>query len=139
MNTDLKHFRESVRKFALTHIAPHAIQIDRDNAFPAALWRELGDAGLLGVTVQREYGGRSLGYLSHLIATEEISRASASVGLSYAAHSNLCMDTLSRHGSETQRQRYLPKLCSGEFVGALAISEPNAGSDILGSISCRAT
>lgn len=139
MNTDLKHFRESVREFALRHIAPQAIQIDRDNAFPAALWRELGDAGLLGVTVQREYGGRSLGYLSHLIATEEISRASASVGLSYAAHSNLCMDTLSRHGSETQRQRYLPKLCSGEFVGALAISEPDAGSDILGSLSCRAT
>jgi isovaleryl-CoA dehydrogenase len=138
MNKDLRHFRESVREFALTNIAPHAAQIDRDNDFPAALWRQLGEAHLLGITVERKYGGSNLGYLAHLIAMEELSRGSASIGLSYAAHSNLCMDNLYRHGSEDQRQRYLPKLCSGELVGALAISEPNAGSDILGSLSCRA-
>ena len=138
MSNDLKHFREAVTEFASTNIAPHASEIDRDNDFPAGLWRKLGEAGLLGIGIDRKYGGRSLGYLAHLIAAEELSRASASVGLSYAAHSNLCMDNLYRHGSDKQRRRYLPKLCSGEFVGALAISEPNAGSDILGSLSCRA-
>jgi hypothetical protein len=108
MKKDLTHFREAVREFALAKVAPHAAQIDRDNDFPAALWRDLGEAELLGITVERKYGGSNLGYLAHLIATEELSRASASVGLSYAAHSNLCVDNLYRHGSENQRQPEAP-------------------------------
>ena len=123
--------RESVHQFAQKQIAPRAADIDRENEFPTNLWRQLGDMGLLGVTVAEEYGGSSLGYLAHVVAMEEISRASASVALSYGAHSNLCVNQIHRNGTEKQKQRYLPKLVSGEHVGALAMSEPGAGSDVV--------
>jgi isovaleryl-CoA dehydrogenase len=123
--------RDSVRSFAAAEIAPHAAEIDRSNQFPMALWRKLGDLGVLGVTVPEEYGGAGLGYLEHVVAMEEISRASASVGLSYGAHSNLCVNQIKLNGSDAQRQRYLPKLISGEHVGALAMSEPGSGSDVV--------
>jgi isovaleryl-CoA dehydrogenase len=124
--------RDTVRDFARKEIAPRAADIDRKNEFPADLWKKLGDLGVLGLTVSEEYGGTAVGYLAHMVAMEEISRASASVGLSYGAHSNLCVNQLHRNGSPEQKRRYLPKLVSGEFVGALAMSEPNAGSDVLG-------
>jgi isovaleryl-CoA dehydrogenase len=138
LNEEIDLLRESVRAFAEKEIAPRAAQIDHDNAFPPDLWPKLGDMGLLGITLPGEYGGSELGYLAHLIAMEEISRASGSVGLSYGAHSNLCVQNLYNNGSPAQRTKYLPKLCSGEHKGALAMSEPGAGSDVVGSMSCRA-
>jgi isovaleryl-CoA dehydrogenase len=129
--------RDSTRAFADAEIAPRAAQIDRDNLFPRDLWPKMGALGLHGVTAPEEYGGLALGYLEHCVAIEEVSRASASVGLSYGAHSNLCINQLTRNGSERQKQRYLPKLISGEHVGALAMSEPNAGSDVV-SMTTRA-
>ena len=127
----LDMLRESVRAFAQDEIAPRAAEIDRSNQFPADLWRKLGDLGVLGITVEEDYGGAGLGYLAHIVAMEEISRASASVGLSYGAHSNLCVNQLRRNGSEAQKRKYLPRLISGEHVGALAMSEPGAGSDVV--------
>jgi isovaleryl-CoA dehydrogenase len=129
--------RASVRTFAAEEIAPRAADIDRQNDFPTDLWRKLGDLGVLGVTVEEEYGGAGMGYLEHVVAMEEISRASASVGLSYGAHSNLCVNQIRRNGSEAQKRKYLPKLITGEHVGALAMSEPGAGSDVVG-MSLRA-
>ena len=123
--------RDSVHAFAQKEISPRAAAIDRDNNFPADLWRKFGDLGLLGVTVSEQYGGANLGYLAHVIAMEEISRASAAVALSYGAHSNLCVNQISRNGNEQQKAKYLPKLVSGEHVGALAMSEPGAGSDVV--------
>lgn len=129
---DLDLLRETVRSFASDNIAPRASDIDESNQFPADLWPQLGELGLLGITVEEEFGGSNLGYLAHVIAMEEISRASASVGLSYGAHSNLCMNQLRRWGNQEQKERFLPKLSSGEFLGALAMSEPGAGSDVMG-------
>ncbi|MFI5012709.1 MAG: isovaleryl-CoA dehydrogenase [Hyphomicrobiales bacterium] len=129
--------RETVSSFARAEIAPRAAEIDRSNQFPRDLWPRLGDLGLHGVTVEEEYGGSGLGYLEHCVAMEEISRASASVGLSYGAHSNLCVNQIRRNGTEAQKRRYLPKLISGEHVGALAMSEPGAGSDVI-SMKTRA-
>ena len=124
--------RQTVRDFSAELIAPRAAEIDASNQFPRDLWPELGALGLLGITVEPEYGGSGLGYLEHVVAMEEISRASASVGLSYGAHSNLCVNQLRRWGTAEQKRRYLPKLLSGEHVGALAMSEPEAGSDVVG-------
>ena len=129
---DLDLLRETVRSFATDHIAPRAAEIDEKNLFPSDLWPRLGELGVLGITVEEEFGGSNLGYLAHVIAMEEISRASASVGLSYGAHSNLCVNQIRRWGNAEQKQRFLPKLVSGEFLGALAMSEPGAGSDVMG-------
>lgn len=123
--------RASVRSFSEDEISPRAHSIDQSNEFPMDLWRKMGDLGVLGITVDEKYGGANMGYLEHCIAVEEISRASASVGLSYGAHSNLCVNQISRNGNDAQKEKYLPKLISGEHVGALAMSEPNAGSDVV--------
>ena len=128
---ELGLLRETVHQFATREIAPRAAAIDKGNQFPEDLWKKMGDLGLLGITIPSQYGGSDMGYLAHAIAMEEISRASASVGLSYGAHSNLCLNQIKINGSETQRDRYLPKLCSGEHIGALAMSEPGAGSDVV--------
>jgi isovaleryl-CoA dehydrogenase len=132
LGEDIDLLRETVRSFAADKIAPRAVDIDASNEFPLDLWPEMGELGLLGITVDEEYGGSNLGYLAHVVAMEEISSASASVGLSYGAHSNLCVNQLSRWGNDAQKARYLPKLVSGEHLGALAMSEAGAGSDVMG-------
>ncbi|ASY60122.1 Isovaleryl-CoA dehydrogenase (plasmid) [Sinorhizobium sp. CCBAU 05631] len=131
LGEDIDALRDSVRRFASERIAPLADETDRSNAFPAPLWREMGELGLLGITADEAYGGAGLGYLAHCVAMEEISRASASVGLSYGAHSNLCVNQINRNGNAEQKAKYLPKLISGEHVGALAMSEPGSGSDVV--------
>lgn len=131
LGEEVEMLRDAAQQFAQKEIAPRAESIDKDNEFPMDLWRKMGDMGLLGITVSEEYGGSNMGYLAHVIAMEEISRASASVGLSYGAHSNLCVNQIFKNGTDVQREKYLPKLCSGEHIGALAMSEPNAGSDVV--------
>ncbi|WP_317928603.1 isovaleryl-CoA dehydrogenase [Halioxenophilus sp. WMMB6] len=137
LGEELDSIRASVHRFAQEEIAPIAAEIDRTNEFPKPVWRKMGELGLLGITVAEAYGGSQLGYLAHVLVMEEISRASASVGLSYGAHSNLCVNQIFKNGTEAQKQKYLPGLCSGEQVGALAMSEPNAGSDVV-SMKLRA-
>ena len=137
LNEDLIALRDSVRQFATKEIAPFAQDYDKENHFPLELWRKMGDLGILGMTVAEEYGGVNMGYLAHVIASEEISRASAAVGLSYGAHSNLCVNQLSLNGTDAQKKKYLPKLVSGEHIGALAMSETGAGSDVV-SMKLRA-
>ena len=137
LGEDIDALRASVRRFAQERIAPIATEVDRTNAFPHHLWREMGELGLLGITVPEELGGTGMGYLAHCVAIEEMSRASAAVALSYGAHSNLCVNQIRRNGTPAQQQKYLPKLMAGEHVGALAMSEPNAGSDVV-SMKLRA-
>jgi isovaleryl-CoA dehydrogenase len=137
LSEELTMLRETTRQFVEKELAPIADAVDRDNDFPHHLWQKMGDIGLLGITVEERYGGSAMGYLAHIIVLEEISRASASVGLSYGAHSNLCLNQIQRNGSERQRDKYLPDLCSGKKVGALAMSEPSAGSDVV-SMKLRA-
>ncbi len=131
LGPDIDMLRDAVQQFCAAEIAPRAAEIDRNDQFPMDLWRKLGDLGVLGMTVSEEYGGAGMGYLAHMVAMEEISRASASVGLSYGAHSNLCVNQINRNGTEAQKRKYLPKLISGEHIGALAMSEPGAGSDVV--------
>ena len=131
LGEDIEMLRDQVYQFAQNEIAPLAEQADADNQFPNQLWKKLGDMGLLGVTVSEQYGGSDMGYLAHTIAMEEVSRASGGIGLSYGAHSNLCVNQIFKNGNDAQREKYLPKLVSGEHIGALAMSEPNAGSDVV--------
>ncbi|RDS84861.1 isovaleryl-CoA dehydrogenase [Dyella monticola] len=138
LGEEIDLLRDSVNAFAEKEIAPRAAHIDHENLFPHDLWRKMGEMGLLGITVPEEYGGSGMGFLAHMVAMEEISRASGSVGLSYGAHSNLCVQNIYHNGNEAQRRKYLPKLCTGEHVGALAMSEPGAGSDVVGSMMCHA-
>ena len=137
LGEDIEMLRESVRNWAQAELAPRAGEIDRTDQFPMDAWKKMGDLGVLGITVAEEYGGANMGYLAHMIAMEEISRASASVGLSYGAHSNLCVNQIHRNGTAAQKAKYLPKLVSGDWIGALAMSEPNAGSDVV-SMKLRA-
>jgi isovaleryl-CoA dehydrogenase len=138
LTEEIDALRQTVRDFAAKEIAPRAAAIDHKNEFPSDLWKKFGELGVLGISVAEEFGGSGMGYLAHLVAMEEISRASASVGLSYGAHSNLCVNNLFLNGNAEQRARFLPKLCSGKFVGALAMSEAGAGSDVVGSMACTA-
>lgn len=137
LGDDIDALRDAVQHFVKQELAPIAAQVERDNEFPAAMWEKLGDLGLHGMTVSEEYGGTNMGYLAHMVAMEEVSRGSSAVGLSYGAHSNLCVNQINRNGSEAQKRQYLPKLISGEHIGALAMSEPNAGSDVV-SMKLRA-
>ena len=138
ISDDTDALRDTVKRLCDDELAPRAAQIDHDNTFPMDMWKKFGDMGLLGVSIPEEFGGTGMGYVAHTVAMEEISRASGSVGLAYGAHSNLCVNNLYLNGTDAQHAKYLPTLCSGEHVGALAMSEPGAGSDVVGSMACRA-